>query len=452
MRKAVVLTLLLSCITPWRVTHCAEQAMQDLRTIITQTTPLSDDAEQKEQLYFNTIRIALDPAYLDLPVAERKNIDQINEQFKKLHVELGNKLIPILPQENIEKLKFIAAEAIKTINSAQIKKVGGEIFKKRVQFIISSLMSIKANQTAKENEIKFQWIKPLYLDNQFLTTDLKKKMFEIFNNENYSRWLSGTKKMMLKVAPANGILIDEPVTSEPTESTPSQQPEQSIQPVTTESSTETLTLSDSAQQRLNQRKLPAIPNTPPATLPAKTPQNTPVAQPIAQPVAPAVMPAAEKAANISTDIRNIGQTLIQQALVAPAATIQTTIAKVPANQKFTLLQVTDDAQYAATHAAASLARADVLSILLKDLTPEQKFEIITMREKDGQTPVHLAASAKAAPAKGFKPAVAVEELLKDLTPLQKKEVIGMQDNDGATAIDIAQGINKSVADTLKRMM
>src|SRR5438105_14558822 len=124
--------------------------MQDLRTNITQTTALSDDFEQQEQLYLNSIRIALDPAYLDLPVAERKNIDKINEQFKKLHAEIGNTFIPILPQENIEKLKFIIAEAIKAINSTKIKKIGGEIFKKRVQFIISSLMNIKPNQTAKE--------------------------------------------------------------------------------------------------------------------------------------------------------------------------------------------------------------------------------------------------------------------------------------------------------------
>lgn len=451
MKKAIALTLLLSYITTWHA-NAAEQAMKDLRTIIAQTTALSDNPEQQDQLYFNTIRIALDPAYLDLPVAERKNIDKINEQFKKLYAELGNTFIPILPQENIEKLKFIVAQAIKTINSAQIKKIGGEVFKKRVQFIISSLMTIKPNQTAQENEIKFQWIKPLYIDNQFLTADLKKKMFEIFNNENYSRWLAGTKKMALKVAPTNGILIDEPTNPEPTEPTSPQQPEQSIQPITTETSTETLTLSDSAQQRLNQRKLPAIPNTPPASLPAKTPQNIPVAQPSTQPAAPSITPPATKVENIPTDVRKVGLTLIQQALVAPAATIQTIVAKVPADQKFALMQVADDAQYTPTHAAASLARADVLPILLKDLTPQQKFEIITMREQDGQTPLHLAASAKAAPAKGFKPAVAVEELLKGLTQQQKKDVIAIRDNDGATAIDIAQGINKSVADMLKKMM
>ena len=307
MKKTIILVLLLSYITTWRAAYAAEQAMQDLRAIITQTTALSDDFEQQEQLYLNSIRIALDPAYLDLPVAERKNIDKINEQFKKLHAEIGNTFIPILPQENIEKLKFIIAEAIKAINSTKIKKIGGEIFKKRVQFIISSLMNIKPNQTAKENEIRFQWIKPLYLDNQFLTPDLKKKMFEMFNNENYSRWLSGTKKMTLKIAPANGILIEEPVTPEPTEPTLPQQPEQSIQPITSETTTETLTLSDSAQQRLNQRKLPAIPNTPPAPS-NKTPQNIPAAQPSAQPVAPSITSPATKVENIPTDVRKVGLT------------------------------------------------------------------------------------------------------------------------------------------------
>jgi hypothetical protein len=64
----------------------------------------------------------------------------------------------------------------------------------------------------------------------------------------------------------------------------------------------------------------------------------------------------------------------------------------------------------------------------------------------------LAAAAKSAPTKGFKPANAVKELLRNLNQRQQVDFITMQDKDGITAHDIAQGINKAVAINLKEIL
>lgn len=210
MKKCFIIAFLLFYLNTSHTVRASEQALQDLRNIITRATEIENDPAKQEQLYLDDIRILLDPVYLDLPIAERNTIDKINDRFAQLHIKIGNTFIPILSQENIEQLKQMVAEAVKTIHSPKIKKIGGEIFKKRVQFMIASLMSISANQSTTENEIKFQWIKPLYMDNQFLTPDLKKKMFKMFNNEDYQKWLASTKKLTLKVAPTQSVSTSEP--------------------------------------------------------------------------------------------------------------------------------------------------------------------------------------------------------------------------------------------------
>lgn len=483
MKKLHIVFFLLFFFITQKPIYGMEQAKKDLQAIVAQTLQLPNDPSYYQQRYLNCIRILLDPAYMDLPTTDRKQIDTIEDQFKNLHVLIGKTFIPVFPEENIEQLKQVIAEAINTIHSTKINKTGGVVFKKHVQTVIKTLMTINAPQTATENQIKLQWIKPFYINNQFLTADLKKKLFDIFNNANYQKWLTTTKKMVLQTTStpdASIVKLPQVKFDKPILPQPSEQPAK--QSITTEKTSETLTLSGEAQQRLNaaqQRKLPQTPKTQPVTpqspqiAPETTPQPTPAtpetssATPTTTPSqtppvttqTPAIEPS--KAQQTSSTVANqassanlssIAKELISQALVAPLATIQATIAKIKPNEKFSVVKTVDEAQYTPVHAAASLARADVLPALLKDLTPEQKFEIVMMREKDGQTPLHLAASAKSAPTKGFKPAVAVEELLKGLTPQQKNDLIGIKDNDGSTAADIAQGINKSVVDILKKNM
>lgn len=217
MKKFFTIIFLLFCFNTSHMIYAAEQAIQDLRAIVTQTTEISNDPSNQEQLYLNYIRILLDPAYLDLPVADRKTIDTMEDQFKQLHVKIAENFIPILPHENIETLKQLVSQAIKTIHSTKVGKIGEETFKTHVQVIIASLMSISPKQKSVEDQIKFQWIKPLYIDNQFLTTEWKKKLFDIFYNENYQKWHNRTKKLTLKTAPAQGVSAAESASTESTE-------------------------------------------------------------------------------------------------------------------------------------------------------------------------------------------------------------------------------------------
>jgi outer membrane biosynthesis protein TonB len=487
MKKKLTIIFLLLSIIP-HLSYASEESMQDLRNALTQTKYLSADSDSEQQeLYILSIRILLDPAYLNVSATDRKAIDALDTQFKQLHTKIGKTFVPIFSPENMQTIKQLIAEALKTINSTKINKTGGVLYKNRIQTLIKTLMSIASSQNATENQIKYQWIKPFYLDNQFLTTDLKKKLFDVFNNDNYQKWFAASKRMLLKT---NDILSDL-VTIQPAAPAPTPSSEQSSEkPVPAEQITETLTLSADAKKRLQtaeQRKLPPIPKTAPAvekpvekaaqpvtekpiekavTESIETPKTEEPVETPKEETPPAEAPKAEPTpsttsespapvapdATASADTKKIGTQLLQQALVAPVATIQTIVAKVPAAEKYAVLQVTDDAGYTAIHAAASLARADVLAVLLKDITPQQKYEILMMREKDGQTPLHLASSAKSAPTKGFKPLVAVEELLKGLSAEQKKEISTIKDNEGSTAMDIAQGINKSVAELLKRAM
>src|SRR4030095_6306812 len=184
---------------------------------------------------------------------------------------------------------------------------------------------------------------------------------------------------------------------------------------------------------------------------APTPFEIITPQPTPQAPLPAQLPAQQTQVH-SENIQRIGATLITQALVAPLSTIKNTLANLSPQQKFNALRTTDNSLYTPVHAAASLGRSDILDLLLKDLTPDQRYIIVTMREKDGQTAMHLAAAAKSAPTKGFKPANAVKELLRDLNQRQHVDFITMQDNDGITAHDIAQGINKAVAINLKEIL
>lgn len=411
--------------------HIAErkrQAADLLRTAIAQTAELSQNEATRSIVYIDYIRILLDPAYLELAVSDRKIVDKMNDQFKNLHTVIGKTFMPVLPEEGFSMLKFLVARALETIHSTAIKQTGGIAFKNHVELVIKSLMTIQQSQSLVENQIKFQWIKPLYLDNDMLTADLKKKLFDLFGNNNYQRWYVGAKNYTLKTATP----INTPAAQAPVIETPSSLPETSKpehKPIVISLQPPRLTVTETSEDIIKTRPLP---------------------QPTQRPVERTTSTSTVTTQAPSTNLMNLGQNIISQSLVAPLANIQKNLAQVQPDQKFDLLKITDDSLYTAVHAAASLGRANVLELLLKNLMPNQRFEIIKMREKDGQTALHLAASAKSAPDKGFKPAVAVEELLKGLTPAQQDELIKMKDNAGETALDIARGYNKAVAGVLSR--
>lgn len=442
------------------------QPAQALRDISIRTFELSKNPTHHERVYVDYVRILLDPAYLNLAPADRKLIDNISNQFKKLHATLVKTFMPILSQEDIDVLKTLVAQALETIHSSTIRKVGGIAFKNHVEMVIRSLMTIGQNQNSVENQIKFQWIKPLYLDNGHLSADMKKKLFSLFDNNNYQRWYVSTKNAVLKVAPSSETPVIDSVPSTMPTITPEPTAENiplryaPLIVVTEEEETvETLPMPKRAPQTKTEKPKPIHPYAKPTTPTPSTPTRKAPSTPISKPSAPSIPPkktspivAAPQTAqkSDSTHLNSIAQSLIQQSLVAPLSTIQSIVAKVTPQEKFSLLKITDNSLYTALHAAASLARADIVAFLLQNLTPNERFEIITMREQDGQTALHLAASAKSAPNKGFKPAVVVEELLVGLTPAQKNELINMRDMSGSTALDISQGFNKTVTDILKR--
>lgn len=427
--------------------HHEQQAIQGLRAELSRIDSIPSDSANREALYLDYIRILLDPAYLELPLADRKTVDTIYNQFKNLHATIGKTFMPILPQEGINNLKFLVAKAIDTIHSPAIRQAGGITFKNRVEFIIKSLMSIGQNQNSTENQIRFQWIKPLYLDNDMLTADSKKKLFNLFDNSNYQRWYVSTKNLTLKTAPSSSATAPAiiPDTSEPViTSVPTPHIPLKHEPLTITEKEEIISVKP-------KRPLPQTPTTTTTitTQPSlPTPSTKPMPKPPVQPKLPVQQPATEE--KNTGELTRIAQNLITQSLVAPITTIQNILSKIQPREKFYILTVTDDSRYTALHAASSLARADVIALLLQDLTPNQRFEIIKLQEQDGQTALHLVASAKSAPQKGFKPAVAVAELLKDLTQQQKNELITLKDNSGTTAADIAEGFNKNVTEVLMR--
>jgi len=461
-----------------QITLRKQQEAQDLRAIVLHIEQQSStDTVDKETLYLDCLRALLDPAYIDLSVKERKSIDAINEQFKKLHASIGRTFMPILSQEGIDALKLLIAKSLETIYSPMVGKPGGVSLKNHIEFVLKTIMSINPNQTITENQIKFQWIKPLYIDNQFLTTNSKKKLLDIFNNQNFQRWQASVRNFSFKVSSPNTIstptsipmdypvvippvLKIEPVSEKVVRPLPSPRTIQQKMPIAdpvVEEIVETIPLPKSMQQKMQAKKdaelaaaqkiadeaaiaeatrkaaiKPKKPVVDEALMVEKTPDRAPAAP--------------------NTNLKQIGTNLIAQALVAPIDVIKNILANVEAGQKFNLLKTTDDTQYTAVHAAASLARADIIQVLLKDLTPSERYAVITMREKDGQTALHLAAAAKSAPTKGFKPLNAVNELLSGLTLQQKIAFITMQDNDGATALDMAQGSNKSIVISLKEIL
>jgi len=426
-----------------------------------------------ETLYLNYIRALLDPAYLDLSAKDRKSIDTFNEQFKKLHAAIGNKFIPILSPDGIDTLKLLVAKSLETISSPLAGKTGGVAFKNHIEFVLKTIMTIGANQTLTENNIKFQWIKPLYTDNQLLSNAMKKKLLDIFNNQHFQRWQASTRNLSLKLLNTTASAGQAPiVTQVPTVTQApiiTEAPLIRIQGPKTQEISEEISETLPMPQRRQQRK--AEPQQKPAAkmptvqkiMPTKpisvtkeiaptpfeiiTPQPTTLTPPRAQ------LPAQQAAQQVhSENIQRLGATLINQALVAPLSTIKNTLANIAPQQKFNAIKTTDNSLYTPVHAAASLGRSDVLAALLADLTPDERYAIVTMREKDGQTALHLAAAAKSAPTKGFKPANAVKELLHNLNQRQQVDFITMQDNDGITAQDIAQGINKAVAINLKEIL
>lgn len=426
-----------------------QQESLDLISIITQTEQqLADKMADKGTVYCNCIRILLDPAYMELSAADRKRVATINEQFKKLHSSIGKTFVPVLSQEEFETLKLLTAKALETIASPTIGKTGGVMFKNNVEFVLKTIMPINKNQTLIENQIKFQWIKPLYLDNQFLTPATKKKLFDLFNNENFQRWQASTRTMTLKLSPSPKLASPAPTSIEPSPIT-TQKSEQPAPTSVITSPTKTPTVTTSLQSVVTQEGTAPTPfeiiEPQPAApqQPTPSPQQAPEPQPAPQPVEP---PSA------NADIQQIGTTLISQALVAPLATIKNTLSTVAPQQQSKALMVTDAAGYTAIHQAASLARADVLETLLKNLTPDEKFAIMSMREKDGQTPLHLVSAAKSAPTKGFNPVNAAKELLKGLTLQQQVKLITEKDNSGTTPIDLAQGANKALAINLKEIL
>jgi hypothetical protein len=455
-----------------------QQEADLLRTIITNTEQqmLAIDDVSKEMLYLNYVRALLDPAYLDLSTQERKSIDTFNNQFKKLHTTIGNKFVPILSQEGIDALKLLVAKSLETISSPLSGKTGGVSFKNHVESVLKTMLSIGANQTLIENQIKFQWIKPLYTDNQFLTSAMKKKLFDIFNNQHFQRWQAATRNVLFKVLDSDVFVKPIPIAVQmPTaEKAPIIAKPTPIPQYSTEEIVENLPMPKRMRQKnvepekptsfvtqkdiINIKKVPTVKKIAPKELVilkeeiAPTPFQIIPAQPMVAPVQPIKISVPSRPQTQSANIQQIGQVLITQALVAPITTVEKNLAIVSPAQKFDVMRTTDNFLYTPIHSAASLARADVLEILLKDLTSDERYAIVTMRDKDGQTALHLAAAAKSAPTKGFKPVNAIKELLRNLTQKQQINFITMEDNDGTTAIDIAQGINKAVAINLKEIV
>lgn len=177
-----------------------QQEAQSLRSIILHIEQIPTNTADKDALYLDYIRTLLDPAYMDLSPKERKSVDSINEQFKKLHETIGRTFMPVLSQEGIDTIKLLVAKALETISSPAAGKSGGAAFKNHIEFVLKTIMTINPNQTTTENQIKFQWIKPLYFDNQFLTADLKRRLLAIFNNGNFQRWQASIRNFTFKVA------------------------------------------------------------------------------------------------------------------------------------------------------------------------------------------------------------------------------------------------------------
>ena len=158
------------------------------------------DAAGKEALYLDYIRALLDPAYQELSPKERKSIDTINDHFRRLHGIIGKHFVPVLSQSGIDALKLLVAKALETISSPALGRSGGAAFKNHIELVLKTIMTVHPNQTSTENQIKFQWIKPLYFDNQFLTADMKKKLLNIFNSDNFQRWQASIRNLTFKVA------------------------------------------------------------------------------------------------------------------------------------------------------------------------------------------------------------------------------------------------------------
>lgn len=420
------------------------QLLQSIVLEVQQQSP-TDDAG-RGLLYLDCVRVLLDPAYMDVSPTDRKAIDKINDQFKNLHAIIGRTFMPIMSQESIDTLKLLVAKALETISSsAAIGKAGGVAFKNHVEFVLKTLMTIIPKQTLIENQIKFQWIKPLYLDNQFLTGDLKKKCLDKFNSSDFQRWQAGIRNFTLKISsPIEPIVpvsipmvspvvpVQMPVVENPSEK--NQVPEEIV---------ETLTLPD-----IRKRPLPKIPQPQPvatSTITKQVPEKAATVQ--------RSIPAPATSVTASTDLSQVSKKLIAQSLVAPVSTIKNILVTVEPNQKFDLVGMQDDTLYTAVHQAASLGRADVLKMLLEGLNRDQRFAIVKLRERDGQTALYLAAAAKSAPTKGFKPMEAIKELLDGLTLDQQIELINTPDNDGITPLDIAQSSNnKAIVALFKEIL
>ena len=459
-----------------RINQRKQQEASELRNLAAQAVnmPLYDLAT-REGLYLDCIRILLDPAYLDLSVADRKTIDKINENFKHIHTVIGKLFMPVLPQEGIDTLRFLVAKAMETIHSDAVKRPGGVAFKNHVEHVIKSLMTIHPNQPPTENKIKFQWIKPLYLDNPLLSAHAKKSLFALFNNGNYQRWLAGTRDFRLQLA-SPATINAMPDTTPEIVAMPviEVEPVQPIEP-------EMVATKKSAPVYGTQFEVPATKTSAPVE--SEESNRGPITQvrklpPIPTEIQPAPMSASPYSAEASsfvktsadvtkgkqpeetrttstpptmpaTDMASMSLDLIKQALVGTAQTVQNILDKVQLSDKFALLMMTDSEGWTAVQAAASLGRGNIIETLLRGLMPAQRLAIVTVTDRDGQTALHLAAAAKNAPSKGFNPSKAVEELLKNLTIQQKKDFINMRDNSGATARDMAQGNNnKTVAAVL----
>jgi len=400
-----------------------------------------DKNTDKTLLYSHYIWVLLNPAYLDLSTADRKHIDAFHEQFKKLHASIGKTFIPLFSPEEINGLQLLTAKSLETISSPLSGKTGGVKFKNHIESVLKTIMSINRNQTLTENQIKYQWIKPLYTDNHFLTPATKARLFNLFNNENFQRWQASTRNMTLKITSSPYLAQPTPATIEPSVIPPTPQP-------IIEEITENLPQPTPAILQKRPLRNPVIRKTSPMEQVRVSEGSTPITFEIIQPQPIIAAPAV----NVSTKIQEIGKALISQALIAPAATITKTFNTVTPEEQLDLLNTIDEMGYTAVHSDASLARSDILAIFFKNLAPQQKFIIITQREKDGQTPLHLIAGAKSAPTKGFNPVNAAKELLKDLSLQQQVQLINMQDNNGSTAIDIAQGVNKALAINLRQIL
>ena len=196
-----------------------KQEAQYLRSVvlhIEQQSPTTD-AASKEALYLDYIRALLDPAYMELSTKERKSIDTINDQFRRLHGIIGKNFVPVLSQDGIDTLKLLVAKALETISSPAAGRSGGAAFKNHIEFVLKTIMTVNPNQSSTENQIKFQWIKPLYFDNQFLTADMKRKLLGIFNSDNFQRWQASIRNLTFKVVlPVEAPMVSEPMpTAEP---------------------------------------------------------------------------------------------------------------------------------------------------------------------------------------------------------------------------------------------